>query len=74
MNLDVFIKGAAALEVAAVELAVFVAVALGCTDGIPDAAFVAFSCSNGTMIASSTCMRPLCVLSDPVSSAEISNY
>lgn len=64
--LDISIKGAAAVEVAAVGLTVFVTVALGCADGVPDAvAFVEFSCSNGTMTASSTCMRPLCVLFRP---------
>lgn len=73
MDLNIFVTGAAAVEVAAVELAVLVAVGLGCTDGVPDAAFVAFSCSNGIMTASSTCTRPLCVLSDPVSSAKASH-
>ena len=59
-NFTVFAKGAAALELAAVGLPVFVADDEGLAEAVPEAVvFVEFICSNGIMTASSTCMRPL---------------
>ena len=59
-NPTAFAGEAAALELAAVGFAVFVAVEEGVEDGVPEpVVFVEFNCSNGCMTASSMCMRPL---------------
>lgn len=50
-------EAAAAFELAAVGLAVLVTVDEGFDEGVPEA--VVFNCSNGTITASKTCMRPL---------------
>src|SRR5689334_7533610 len=54
--------GAAALELAALALGL-VPVAEGVPDGLADeVGLVEFNSSSGTMTASRTCIRPLCVL------------